>query len=236
MHENPATGESTPLLLLPGLMCDARIFAGQLAGLASARMAADYGDLDDLGAMAERLLAAAPPRFAMLGHSMGGRVALEVVRRAPERVARLVLASTGVHPCRDGEQEKRHALRDIGRAQGIGALVDVWLPPMLGAAAARDTALVDTLAAMCRDAGMARYEAQEAALLNRPDVTALLPTIDCPVLVIVGSEDRWSPPEQHRGIAAAIPGADLVVIDGCGHMLPVEAPDAVNAALSRWLA
>ncbi|MEG3089089.1 alpha/beta fold hydrolase [Sphingomonas sp. PB4P5] len=236
MYKNIATGAAPePIVLLPGLLCDARIFRGQLAAFDTAVMAPDYGDLDDLGAMAERVLAHAPGRFAMLGHSMGGRVALEVWRRAPQRVGRLALVSTGVHPRRAGEQEKRHALRDLGRTQGIAALVDAWLPPMLGMATAQDAGLVARLADMCRAAGMARYEAQEAALLARPEVLHLLPTIDCPVLVMVGSEDRWSPPEQHRAIAAAIPHAALVVIDGAGHMVPAEAPIAVNDALGDWL-
>ena len=228
--------DSEPLILLPGLMCDGTMFAAQMAAFPTAGSAPSYFDLDSLGAMAERALASAPQRFALLGHSMGGRIALEVLRRAPDRVTRLALVSTGTHLPRDGEREGRHALRDLGRSQGIGALVDAWLPPMLGRAAAQDTALVKKLAKMCRNADMAGYEAQEAALLSRPDVTDLLPTIACPVLVAVGSEDRWSTPDQHRAIASAIPGAELVVIEGAGHMLPVEAPLPFNAALARWLA
>ena len=237
MYKNDVGMEdSEPLLLLPGLMCDAGMFAAQLAAFPRASAAPAYLDLDSLAAMAERVLVSAPPRFALLGHSMGGRVALEVLRRAPDRIARLALVSTGIHLPRAGEREGRHALRDLGRSQGIGALIDAWLPPMLGRAAAQDTVLVKTLAKMCRSAGMAGYEAQEAALLSRPDVTDLLPTIACPVLIAVGSEDRWSTPDQHRAIASAIPGAELVVIAGAGHMLPVEAPLPFNAALAHWLA
>lgn len=234
MDENSDRHE--PLLLLPGLMCDERLFAKQLAAFPTARVAADYADCRDLGAMAERVLATAAPRFALLGHSMGGRVALEVYRRAPERVTRLVLASTGVHALREGEQASRHRLRDLGRSEGMAALVEDWLPPMLSASSAQNPGLVAELAAMCRDAGLARFEAQIAALLARPEVASLLPTIDCRVLVLVGSEDRWSDPQQHATIAAAIPGAELVEIDGAGHMLPIEAPVAFNAALARWLA
>lgn len=237
MNENGSPFTSgEPLLLLPGLMCDSRIFARQLAAFPSARVAPDYGDLDSLPAMAARVLAAAPDRFALLGHSMGGRVALELVRQAPERVARLALVSTGIHGRRDGEAEKRYALRDLGRERGMAALVEAWLPPMLGQAATEDQVLVQALGAMCRDAGLDRYEAQTAALLNRPEVESLLPNIACPTLVAVGTEDRWSPPAQHQSISALIPGAELILIEQAGHMLPAEAPDALNAATARWLA
>jgi pimeloyl-ACP methyl ester carboxylesterase len=223
------------LLMLPGLICDSRIFAGQLGAFARAAPAADYGDADDLGEMAARVLADAPPRFALLGHSMGARVALEVLRQAPERVTRLALVSTGVHLPSPGEAPKRHALRDIGRAQGMAALVDAWLPPMVAPLRRDDAAFMAPLRTMCIEAGLARFEAQIAALLGRREVESLLPHIACPVLVAVGREDGWSPPDQHEAIATLIPGARLVVVEGAGHMLPVEAPEALNQALADWL-
>lgn len=236
MYENNLTeAEASPLVLLPGLMCDARIFASQIDGIAMAQAAPDYGDCDSLDAMAGRVLAMPQERFALLGHSMGARVALEVVRRAPERVTRLALVSTGVHPVVDGEAAARHALRDLGRAEGIDALIDAWLPPMVAPSRRTDAALLDPLRAMCRDAGIARYEAQIAALLARRDVAALLPTITYPVLVAVGSEDGWSTPAQHAAIAATLPDAELIVVPGAGHMLPVEDPAALNAAIAAWL-
>ncbi|WP_033921689.1 alpha/beta fold hydrolase [Sphingomonas sp. 37zxx] len=231
-----ANDDAPPLLLLPGLMCDSRIFDRQLRTIAGAMAAADYGDADTLGAMAERVIAAAPTRFALLGHSMGARVALEVMRRVPDRVDRLALVSTGIHPAAVGEAAKRHALRDIGRRDGMAALVDTWLPPMVAAARRDDAALMGALRAMCIDAGLARFEAQIAALLDRPDVSDLLPGIACPVLVATGSADQWSPPEQHRTIAAAIPGAELIIVEGAGHMLPAEVPYRLNIAIRAWLA
>lgn len=122
------TGTRDPFVLLPGLLCGQLVFSAQTAAFAVSSVAA-YGDADRLEAMAGRVLAAAPARFALLGHSMGGRVALEIMRLAPERVTRLALVSTGVHPVAPGEAEKRHTLRDIGRAHGMEALVDQWLPP-----------------------------------------------------------------------------------------------------------
>jgi len=223
------------LLMLPGLICDSRTFTSQFQAFDRATPGADYGDADDLAEMAALVLADAPARFALLGHSMGARVALEIVRRAPERVTRLALVSTGVHLPSPTEAPNRHALRDLGRARGMAALVDAWLPPMVASPRCDDAAFMAPLRTMCIEAGLGRFEAQITALLGRPEVESLLPRIACPVLVAVGRDDRWSPPTQHEAIAALIPDARLVVIEGAGHMLPVEAPGALNQAMADWL-
>ncbi|MHB1206227.1 MAG: alpha/beta fold hydrolase [Rhodospirillaceae bacterium] len=225
------------VLLLPGLMCDARIWAPQVA-LDPARIIAvdGYGGADSIAGMARRVLAAAPDTFAVAGHSMGARVALELYRMAPERIERLALIDTGVHGPRPGEAEKRHALLDLGRREGIDRLLDVWLPPMVAAARRTDAALLDALRAMCRAAGVDTYAAQIRALLGRPEAVSLLSRITCPTLVAVGRQDEWSPLVQHQEIAAAIPSSTLEVFEDCGHMSPAEAPAQVNAALARWLA
>lgn len=226
---------AAPLVCLPGLLCDARMFAGQRAAFPGMTAIDGFGERRALADMAAYALAVAPPLMSLLGHSMGGRVALEMWRQAPERIERLALVSTGIHPPRPGEAEKRHALRDLGLREGAAALVDAWLPPMI-APANRTPALVEPLRGMCLDAGTAVFAAQVEALLARPAVEALLPAIDCPVLVAVGGEDVWSPPEQHRAIARRIPGARLTIIAGAGHMLPAEAPDELNGAIADWLA
>lgn len=224
-----------PLLMLPGLMCDSRMFAPQLAAFAGALAVDGYGDADSLDAMAQVALTNAPARFSLLGHSMGGRVALEVWRLAPERVERLALLDTGTHPVRAGEAKGRYALRDLGRADGIAALVDAWLPPMVHPDRRDDHALLQPMRDMVMAGGVDRYERQISALLNRPDPTPDLRLIACPTLVATGAQDNWSTPAQHQEIAAAIPGSILRIFEHCGHMAPLEAPDHVNAAIAEWL-
>ena len=225
-----------PTVILPGLLCDGQMFGGQLRGLDQAMViGGHYGGANRLPAMADYALRQMPPRFVLMGHSMGARVALEVWRRAPERVAALVLADTGVHLPQPGEREKRMALLDLGRREGVGALVAEWLPPMIGPRHRDNRPLVAMLTEMCTSAGVETYATQIEALLHRPEVESLLPTIGCPALIITGSDDVWSPPAQHAAIAAALPGSMLEVIEGAGHMLPAEMPDAFNAAVRTWL-
>ena len=223
------------LLLLPGLLCDSRMFAAQLKRFPDALAIDGFGACDSIVEMARRVIASGPEKMALLGHSMGARVALEVVRLAPEQVEKLALISTGTHTVREGEAEKRHTLLALGRDQGMAALVDRWLPPMVAPARRADQQLIAPLHLMATQAGIDTYAAQITALLGRPEVESLLPNIACPTLVAVGAEDEWSPPEQHRSIAARIPGAHLKIIAKAGHMLPAEAPDALNEAIADWL-
>jgi pimeloyl-ACP methyl ester carboxylesterase len=166
---------------------------------------------------------------------MGARVALEMLRLAPERIVRLGLLDTGVHPRRDGEEASRQALVDLAFEEGMGALAEKWLPPMVHEARTRDDALMARLKAMVMRSTPEQHRRQIRALLDRPDARPLLRTISCPTLVMVGRQDRWSPLAQHQEIAALIPHAELVVIEESGHMSPVEQPKQVSQALLRWL-
>jgi pimeloyl-ACP methyl ester carboxylesterase len=224
------------LLFLPGLACDARIYAPQLAAFPDSRAVDGYGTADSLQAMAGLVLEQAPDSFDLFGHSMGGRIALEVWRLAPERVRRLALVSTGVHSLREGEADKRQALQAIGWNHGYAKLIDAWLPPMVAEANRAKPDIYGALRQMNLDAGQEVFDAQIHALVNRPEAESLLPRIACPALVMTGELDSWSPPAQHRAIAAAIPNSELVIVPGAGHMIQLEAPDAVNAAIARWLA
>lgn len=224
------------LLFLPGLICDARIYAPQLAAFPDSRAINGYSLADSFEAMARIVLDQAPESFDLFGHSMGGRVALEVFRLAPQRVRRIAISSTGVHWVRPGEADSRRALSQVGHTNGFAALVDEWLPPMVAPANRANAALYDGMRQMCLDSGQAMFDAQITAQINRPVQDVLLEQITCPALVMTGELDGWAPPAQHADIAARIANSELVIVPGAGHMLPAEAPDAVNAAIARWLA
>jgi pimeloyl-ACP methyl ester carboxylesterase len=231
------------LLLLPGLLCDAAAWAPVMPALESAADCAipDYADAASLGEMAERVLADAPPTFALAGHSMGGRVAMEIVRQAPERVLRLALLDTGftARPAgAAGEDEKarRLALLALARAEGMRAMAREWVRPMVHPDRLADIALVHTILDMFERRTPAEFAAQIEALLARPDATPLLRSIRCPTLVLCGRDDAWSRLAQHEEMAALIPGAPLAVVERCGHMAPMERPDDVGGALAAWLA
>lgn len=227
------------LVFLPGLICDARIYAPQTAAFAEANAVVSYGMASSLPEMARIALDQADrlgaDRFDLFGHSMGGRVALEVFRLAPERVRSLALVSTGVHPLGANEPASREALKQIGHDNGFEALVDEWLPPMVAEANRANPAIYDPMKAMCLSMGQDVFDAQIEALVTRPDVADLLPQITCPTLVMTGALDQWAGPAQHEQIAAQLPNSHLVVVPGAGHMIQLEAPEAVNDAIVRWL-
>jgi pimeloyl-ACP methyl ester carboxylesterase len=225
------------IVLLPGLLCDASIWSGQVAALqAHADVAvADFSRHDSLEGMARSALALREGPLVVVGHSMGARAALEMVRLAPERVERLALLDTGVHPRREGEEATRQVLVDLAYRDGMAALADRWLPPMVHEARAHDASLMQPLKDMVMRATPEQHEHQIRALLNRPDARPMLPAIRCPTLVMVGRQDRWSPLPQHEEIASLVPDAELVVIEDSGHMAPAEQPEQVSVALLRWL-
>jgi pimeloyl-ACP methyl ester carboxylesterase len=236
---NPAS-----LVLVPGLMCDDTVWSHQIQALGATGhdvQVASHALSDSLGAMAERILNMAQPRFALAGHSMGGRVALEVVARAPERVTRLALLDTGFEalaPGEAGERERAGRLRllEMARHEGMLVMARDWARGMVHPARLTDTALMDSIHAMIARAGVAQFEAQIRALLARPDRTRLLAELRMPTLVLCGRDDAWSPLARHREMAGLIHGSTLVDIPDCGHMSTMEKPAAVSAALGAWLA
>jgi len=225
------------VFLLPGLLCDAAVWRQQvrlLSPLYDVRVPHFFG-YDSIPAMARGVLDSAPERFAVAGHSMGARVVIELFNQAPERVERLAILDTGTHPVREGEREARQVLVDIANRDGMEALAARWIPPMLAPAHADDPVLLDEITAMVCRATPLIFARQIRALLNRPDAEAVLPRIRCPLDVIVGREDGWSPIAQHEDIIARAGHGRLTVIEDCGHMAPQEQPDAVSDALLRWL-
>ncbi|MBK6394327.1 MAG: alpha/beta fold hydrolase [Betaproteobacteria bacterium] len=190
------------------------------------------------GRLAER--ASGGATFALAGHSMGGRVALEVLRAVPGRVVRLALLDTGYRSRPDGtpgddERARRYELLALARERGMRAMGREWMRAMVHPARLADAALVDAILDMVGRQTPDRYAGQIDALLARPDVTGLLRSIDVPTLVACGRQDAWSPVEQHEEIAALVPRCRLAVFEECGHMAPMEQPRAVAAALVAWL-
>jgi pimeloyl-ACP methyl ester carboxylesterase len=226
------------LFLLCGLLCDETIWADvstRLRDVADIQVVS-FGGISSVGAMADRVLSAAPSRFAVAGHSMGGRVALEMWRKARGRIAALGLLNTGVHPTRNAEYESRALLVRIAQTHGMAALAAEWLPPMMGASPARVAEVMPKLAAMVERSTPASFAAQINALLTRPDARPVLPSIDVPTLLLSGTNDTWSSLSQHASMQQSVPHATLVEIAGAGHMAPIERPDAVARALRAWLA
>jgi pimeloyl-ACP methyl ester carboxylesterase len=229
-------------MLLPGLNCDAAVWAPQVAALQGQAncVIPAWGLRDTLTAMARQVLDEAPTeRFAVAGHSMGGRVALEVMRLAPQRVERLALLSTGTAALaagETGEKEKagRMALLKIAQEQGMRTMAQEWAKGMVHPDRIGGPIFEQVLDMFDRGSA-AQYAAQINALLNRPNAASLLPAIQCPTLVLTGREDSWSGPAQHEAMAAAIPGAKLVIVEHSGHMCTLEQPQAVNESFAAWL-
>jgi len=233
---------SEPLLLLPGLICDQTAWQQQIDALSDIAdcTCADYGPLDSLPAMAEAVLRSAPERFSLAGHSMGGRVALEIYRLAPQRVAGIALLNTGSSPLAAGaagaeEIRKRGELVAFAQSQGMHAMLQQWLPPMIAPHRMNDTALVDSIIEMMSRKTPEIFAAQVRALLTRPDARPVLDQIRCPALLLTGQEDGWSPPAQHAAMHAKIAGSQFVIVPECGHMSMLERPAEVSAALRTWL-
>jgi pimeloyl-ACP methyl ester carboxylesterase len=201
---------------------------------------ADHRSLNSLEAMAGALLDRAPARFALAGHSMGGRVALEVMRLAPERVVRLALLDTGYKPLPAGEAGEieragRYALIEAARRKGMRAMALQWVQRMVHPRRLDETLLIDSILDMIARKTPDIFAAQQKALLERPDAAPVLARIKCPTLVLCGSEDAWSPVSQHEEIAFSIENSSLVVVEDCGHMCTMERPAAISEALLRWM-
>lgn len=220
-------------MLLPGLMCDARQWAHQAATLPQKVIHADTTQDDNFGAMASRVLRDAPDRFALAGLSMGGILAFEIWRQAPHRVTHMALLDTNPHA--EGSERQSLRLEQIREAANgrLRELAVESLKPLYLAEAHRgDEALLQTVLDMALDLGPDVFRRQSLALMNRVDSVATLETIDCPTLVLCGDEDTLCPLSYHELMAERIPRATPEVVAGCGHLSPMEQPEAVTHALS----
>ena len=227
--------EKTPLVFCPGLLNDAALWAHQVDSLGDLALAsvADLTQADTIAALAQAVLAEAPPRFALAGLSMGGYVAFEILRQAPHRVIRLALLNTSARP--DGDEARQRRLDMVGIAKRGGF---PKIPPQLMASqlyAPNIERLRDVIVGMAGRIGSDAFIRQQNAIMTRLDSRPGLSAIACPTLVVGGRQDALTTPEIMGEIAAGIPGAKFVPVDQCGHLSPLEQPQAVSALLRYWL-
>jgi pimeloyl-ACP methyl ester carboxylesterase len=226
------------IYLLCGLLCDSTVWETQTEALRAKGFdakAMSFQGFDSIESMAMHLLEQAPQNFSLAGHSMGGRVALEAYRRAPERIERLALLDTGYDSAAAVETQKRGALVRKAQSEGIDAIAESWVRPMIGTSNQQDKALFDSVLAMVGRMSGEIYAGQTQALLTRPDATSMLSEISCPTTIVCGLEDAWSPPGRHRRMAELIPDSELHLIEKCGHMSTMEKPHEVQSILEGWL-
>jgi len=224
------------LVLVPGLLSDSRVWLplSESVGKKMPVYHAALAGYDSLAAMAKYILGEVSGPIVAVGHSMGGRVCMEMARLDPERVIGLVLADTGYHGLRDGELKKRQAVVDLGH-KSMPTLVDSWLPPMVNLDRHRESDLMGNLRQMALQFDSVTHESWIRALINRPDAGSYLHAIHCPVLLMTGDRDNWSPISQHREMAELLPDSEFVVIDDAGHFAPVERPYVVCSSVIEWL-
>jgi len=232
----------TSLILIPGLMCDRMVWEAQIRDLSDIANCCvpDHRALDTLPAMAAAILEQAPATFALAGHSMGGRVAFEVFRQAPERVERLAVFDTRYQPLPAGaageqEREGRLKLLAIAKSEGVRAMAQEWVQGMVHPDRKSDPALIPAIVEMFGRKAAQIFEAQIHALLNRPDAGPVLAEIRVPTLILCGRQDAWSPPAPHAEMAAKIPSSRLVIVEDSGHMVTMERPEQVSRSMRTWL-
>jgi pimeloyl-ACP methyl ester carboxylesterase len=229
--------EALPTILVPGLTCSARLYAEQIPALwrFGPVIVADHTRDDSMAGIARRILAAAPPRFALAGLSMGGYIAFEIMRQAPERVAKLALLDTGARAETAQQTERRKVPIALAESGRYAEVPDIAFPLYVHRSRHGDVALKRLVRMMAEETGVEAFLRQQQAIITRPDSRPGLTAIKSPTLVLVGDGDEATPPELAREIAGAIPGARLVVIADCGHLSTLEQPEMVTAALLDWL-
>jgi pimeloyl-ACP methyl ester carboxylesterase len=225
------------LILVPGLLCSARLWAAQIDGLSDLAdiAVADMTRDDTMAGMAQRVLDCTDGTFSLAGLSMGGYVAMEVMRRAPERVERLALLDTGARADTEEQTIRRRDLIGLADRGEFKAVSPKLLPLFVHPDRLADKAMVDAISKMADSVGKDAFLRQQQAIMHRPDSRPGLPAIACPTVVVCGREDVLTPPELSEEIAGLVPGADFVLIEGCGHLSTMERPDDVNAALRSWM-
>src|SRR5579883_1340125 len=233
MTESPAL----PIVLVPGLLSSPRLFAEQIPELwrvGPVTVAVHTRD-DSIAAIAARILSSAPQRFALAGLSMGGYICFEILRQAPERIARLVLLDTSARPDAPEQTEQRRSQIDMARNGRLGEVADTLFPRMVHARRWGDESLRRIWRTMAQEVGPEGFVNQQTAIMGRPDSRPGLASIRCPTLVIVGDGDVLTPPERAEEIANGIPGSRVSVIRDSGHLSTLEQPAAVAKSMIQFL-
>lgn len=224
-------------LLLPGMMCDARMWRAQAESLPIPVVVPAVQHVDNVADTASAILAAAPDEFALAGLSMGGIIAFEIWRQAPGRVTHLALLDTNPHADAPDRQSMRVEQIEQVLAGNLRELaIDSLKPKYLAAENRDDDGLLDEILAMAMDLGPEVFRQQSLLLKNRPDSIATLPTIDCPCIVICGDEDTLCPVSYHELMADLIPAAELQIVTNCGHLSSMEQPEIISQALASLFA
>lgn len=228
---------SLPVVLVPGLACSPRIYDPQIPALwrQGPVFLANHARGGDMAAIARRILAEAPLRFALAGHSMGGYIILEMFRQAPERVARLALLNTSARPETPEAAERRRGLIAEVKAGHYRKVIDGLFEKFVHPSRADDARLKQIVLDMADDVGPDAFVWQLEAIMGRADSRPTLATITCPTLVLTCDTDNMVPQEASVEMADAIPGAKFVKIPDCGHLPQLEKPAAMSEALLDWL-
>lgn len=227
----------TPIVLVPGLACTAELFAAQIPALwrHGPVTVASTLEGETMAGMAAAVLRDAPPRLALGGLSMGGYIALEIMRQAPERVVKLALLDTSARPDTPEQSTQRRTLMDRVREGELEAVLAQVTPNLLHPDHRNNRNLIGIQVRMGRDVGPEGFIRQEAAITGRIDSRPHLAAIRVPTLVLVGDRDVLTPPDRSEEMAATIPDARLVVVPGSGHASTLEQPETVTQALVEWL-
>ncbi|MFY9289044.1 MAG: alpha/beta hydrolase [Alphaproteobacteria bacterium] len=226
-----------PLILLPGLLCDEALWQNQINALKSIADCSvpNITQHDTMSALAREVLAKAPKQFALAGLSMGGYVAFEIMRQAPERVLKLCLLDTSARSDTTEQSQRRRLLLSMSTKGEFKGVTPRLLPSLIHPDRMQDKDLTHIIMAMAERVGREAFHNQQTAILNRADSRATLKTISCPTQLIVGAQDALTPPDIMREIAAGISHAKLTIVDECGHLSPLEKPDDVTQAMRSWL-
>lgn len=225
------------LVLLSGLLCDHRLWRAQIEALGGQMniWTPDLSKHESIPALATHVLQQVPERFALAGLSMGGYVAFEIMRQAPERVTRLALFDTTARPDTEEQRERRRGLLWLAKTGKFKGVTPRLLPMILHPDRLEDKAVTEVVFAMAADVGRTGFQNQQTAILNRIDSRPALPHIPCPTLVAGGRQDALTPPELMQEIAAHIPQATHEIIEHCGHLAPLEQPETVTRLMKKWL-